>query len=180
MREGSPLEVKPSSIIEGVRHIVLERKYDERGFFMETLRRDWFPDIEFVQSNQSFSEKGVLRGLHYHLKQNDLWMIPHGSAQVALVDLRASSPTYMAVEQFALSGPNAVYIPIGVAHRFYAEEPTIMAYQVTQYYDGSDELGVLWSDADIEIDWPRADVILSERDVTNLKWADVPAELRPR
>ncbi len=179
MRKGVVVEIKRSSIVEGVGHIVLERHFDERGFFMETLRRDWFPDSEFVQSNQSFSEKRVLRGLHYHLEQEDLWMIPHGSAQVALVDLRASSPTFMAVEQFGLSGPNAVHVPIGVAHGLYAEEPTIMTYHVTQYYDGSDEYGVLWNDPDLAVDWP-SEVVLSDRDRNNLKWVDVPAELRPR
>ncbi len=171
---------KPSSIIDGVAHIELEQHFDERGFFMETLRREWFPESNFVQSNESFSEQGVLRGLHYHLRQDDLWTIPHGKAYVALVDLRASSPTYMAVEQFTLSGPYAVLIPSGVAHGFYAAEPTIMAYQVTEYYDGSDEHGVLWNDRDIAVDWPEGDMVLSERDMENPKWADVPAELRPR
>lgn len=174
------MKSKPSSSIDGVAHIELEQHFDERGYFMETLRREWLPDFEFVQSNQSFSEKGVLRGLHYHLRQEDLWMIPQGSAQVALVDLRASSPTYMAVEQFNLSGPNAVLIPRGVAHGFYTEEPTIMSYQVTEYYDGSDENGVLWSDPDIAVDWPMTDVVLSDRDAVNPKWADVPPDLQPR
>ena len=174
------MEVNPSSTIEGVGHIELARHVDERGFFMETLRLEWFLESEFVQCNQSFSEQGVLRGLHYHLKQEDLWTIPWGKAHVVLVDLRASSPTFMAVEQSELSGPKAVHIPIGVAHGFYAEVPTIMAYHVTEYYDGSDEHGVLWNDADIEVNWPTDDVMLSERDVNNLKWADVPAELRPR
>lgn len=147
---------------------------------METLRDNWFPECDFVQSNQSFSDQGVLRGLHYHLKQHDLWMIPHGSAHVVLVDLRASSATYLSVEQFGLSGANAVLIPPGVAHGFYAEEPTIMSYHVTQYYDGSDENGVLWNDPEIDVDWPMTDVVLSERDLRNPKWADVPDELRPR
>ena len=174
------MDIKHSPVIDGVSHVVLEQHFDERGSFMETLRRDWFPEHDFVQGNLSFSDKGVLRGLHYHLKQHDLWMIPHGLAQVALVDLRASSSSYLQVEQFALSGANAVLIPPGVAHGFHAEEPTIMSYQVTGYYDGSDEHGVLWSDPDIEVDWPMADIVLSERDLNNLKWADVPAELRPR
>ena len=174
------MEVRPSTTIEGVNHIELTQHFDERGFFMETLRRDWFSETEFVQCNQSFSEEGVMRGLHYHLKQEDLWMIPNGRALVVLVDLRESSPTNMAIEQFKLFGPSAVRIPIGVAHGFYAEEPTIMSYHVTRYYDGSDEHGVMWNDPDIDVDWPMDDMVLSERDLTNLKWADVPAELRPR
>lgn len=147
---------------------------------METFRRSWFADSEFVQGNLSRSDQGVLRGLHYHTRQEDLWLIPHGKALVTLVDLRASSPSFQQVEQFELYGSKAVHIPVGVAHGFYAIEPTLMSYLVTNYYDGSDELGVLWSDPDLAIDWQVDDPVLSERDQQNPKWADVPEGLRPR
>jgi len=83
------------------------------------------------------------------------------------------------VEQFELMGPQAVHIPIGVAHGFYAPSETLMSYLVSGYYDGSDELGVRWNDPELEIDWPVADPIVSDRDQTAPKWADVPDELRP-
>ncbi len=173
------MEIRPSSVIDGVQHLTLDQHYDGRGYFMETFRASWLPESDFVQGNTSMSEAGVLRGLHYHTRQEDLWFIPSGAALVTLIDLRASSATSLAVEQFELSGPQAVYIPIGVAHGFYAPSETLMSYLVSGYYDGTDELGVLWNDPDLGIEWPVASPIVSERDQTAPKWADVPEELRP-
>lgn len=174
------MDAVPSSAISGVTHLTLDRFEDPRGFFTETFRAAWFPMFDFVQGNLSQSRPGVLRGLHYHLRQEDLWMIPKGGAWVALVDLRETSPTHLAVETFELSGPHAVHIPIGVAHGFYAPEHILMSYLVTNYYDGSDELGVLWSDPQLGIPWPTDEPILSERDQSNPLWADVPTEVRPK
>lgn len=174
------MRTEPSRSIQGVNHLEFDQHHDDRGFFMETFRRAWFEESDFVQGNLSSSEQGVLRGLHYHTRQEDLWLIPHGRAFVTLVDLRASSPSFMSVEQFELFGPRAVHIPVGVAHGFYAMEPTLMSYLVTNYYDGTDELGVLWNDPDLAINWQVTDPILSERDQQNVKWADVPEHLRPQ
>ena len=173
------MEIRPSSVINGVQHLQLQQHHDGRGYFLETFRASWLPQTTFVQANTSKSEGGVLRGLHYHRKQEDLWFIPSGEAHVTLIDLRASSASFMAVEQFPLSGPAAVHIPIGVAHGFYAPVETLMSYLVSGYYDGSDELGVLWNDPELGITWPVAAPILSDRDQTAPKWADVPDELRP-
>lgn len=173
------MELRPSAVIDGVQHLVLQKHHDGRGYFMETYRATWLPTSEFVQANTSQSAPGVLRGLHYHRKQEDLWFIPSGEAHVTLIDLRASSATHMAVEQFELSGPRAVHIPIGVAHGFYAPVETLMSYLVTGYYDGSDELSVLWNDPELGIEWPVAAPTLSDRDQQAPKWSDVPAELRP-
>ena len=158
------MQIEPSQAIRGVNHLEFVQHFDDRGFFMETFRRTWFEGSDFVQGNLSFSDEGVLRGLHYHTRQEDLWLIPNGKALVTLVDLRASSETFLQVDQFELLGPRAVHIPIGVAHGFYALEPTVMSYLVTNYYDGTDELGVLWSDPDLAIDWRVADPILTDRD----------------
>lgn len=174
------MDLIESTTIAGVRHLNLQRFDDGRGYFMETFRRSWLPGSDFVQGNLSSSSAGVLRGLHYHLQQEDLWLIPSGRAHVTLVDLRASSSTFKAIEQFELAGPHAVHIPIGVAHGFYVGEPTLMSYLVTGYYDGTDEHGVLWSDPELGIAWPVAEPILSDRDLTNPKWSDVPEERRPR
>ncbi len=172
-------ELRESDVIDGVIHIAFDRHHDDRGFFMETFRAEWLEGFRFVQSNLSSSSAGVLRGMHYHLRQEDLWFIPRGEAVVALADLRADSPTYLKVEQFELSGPNAVLIPIGVAHGFYAVTELLMSYLVSNYYDGSDELSVAWDDPDLGITWPGYEPILSTRDRTNPRWADVPDELRP-
>ena len=172
-------DLKPSEVIDGVIHIALDRHGDDRGFLMETFRAEWLPDHTFVQANLSKSAPGVLRGFHYHLRQEDLWLVPHGIASVALVDLRSDSDTYLKVERFKLSGPHAVLIPIGVAHGFFAETEMLMSYLVTNYYDGSDELGVAWDDPDIGAMWPVAAPTLSERDQANKRWADVPDADRP-
>lgn len=168
-----------SQVIEGVSHLDLEQHGDERGFFMETFRASWFPGVTFVQGNLSRSAAGVLRGLHYHLHQDDLWLVPAGTAFAALVDLRRDSSTYLAVETFDLSGGRAVYIPTGVAHGFYARDDLLMTYLVTNYYDGSDELGVAWDDPSLGVSWPTADPVLSARDRNNVRWAEVAVESRP-
>lgn len=173
------MEIRPSAVIDGVQHLTLQQHFDGRGYFMETFRSSWIPGTTFVQANTSKSEAGVLRGLHYHRKQEDLWFIPSGEAHVTLIDLRASSSTFLAVEQFPLAGPAAVHIPIGVAHGFYAPVETLMSYLVSGYYDGSDELGVLWNDPELGISWPVEAPTLSERDQTAPRWVEVPGELRP-
>ncbi|MGH8937581.1 MAG: dTDP-4-dehydrorhamnose 3,5-epimerase family protein [Acidimicrobiia bacterium] len=160
-------------------HLDFSKHEDERGFFMETYRASWFPGSDFLQGNVSRSSRGVLRGLHYHLRQEDLWTIPLGRAFVALVDLRAEGDSYLAVETFELGEAQAVHIPVGVAHGFYAQTELVMSYLVTNYYDGSDELGVSWDDVEIAVPWPTEAPILSDRDRRNSRWADVPAELRP-
>lgn len=172
-------EIRASDVVDGVVHIAFDRHDDDRGFFMETFRAEWLPEHRFVQGNLSSSAAGVLRGMHYHLRQEDLWFIPSGRALVTLADLRHDSPTYMKLEQFELSGPNAVLIPIGVAHGFYATTALLMSYMVSGYYDGSDELSVAWDDPDVGITWPGTEPILSQRDVANPRWADVPDERRP-
>jgi dTDP-4-dehydrorhamnose 3,5-epimerase len=157
----------------------LDRFDDERGFFVEVFRASWFPDSHFVQGNLSSSRRGVLRGLHYHLRQQDLWSVATGTAFVALVDLRESSPTYLAVETFELDSATAVQIPEGIAHGFVAVTDLVLGYLVTNYYDGSDEHGVAWDDPDFGIPWPVETPILSERDRTNPRWSAVAPKLRP-
>ena len=172
-------DFRASDVIPGVTHVGLDLHPDERGFFMETFRAGWFPGSEFVQGNLSSSQQGVLRGLHYHLRQEDFWIIPHGSAWVALVDLRRHSSAYLKSETFELEGSQGVHIPIGVAHGFYAVTDLLMSYLVTGYYDGTDELSVAWDDPEVGISWPAEEPILSGRDSTNPRWADVPRHLRP-
>jgi len=174
------VDQRASTVIPRVTHLTLAKYPDDRGYFMETFRAAWFPESEFVQGNLSSSQAGVLRGLHYHLHQEDFWVIVSGTAWAVLVDLRADSPAYLQVETFPLPATHGVHIPIGVAHGFYAETDLVMSYLVTDYYDGTDELSITWDDPDIAIAWPAAAPILSERDKTNPRWADVPPERRPR
>lgn len=173
---------EPSLLINGVYRVPFRRFGDTRGYFFETYRKSWIPGIrEMVQGNCSFSRAGVLRGLHYHLKQADLWSVPVGRARAVLIDLRRSSSTRGRSEVLELSAsePMGLYIPKGVAHGFYALEDTYMTYLVDEYYDNSDELGVLWNDPDLALPWGAEETSLSERDLKNPRLRDIPEDRLP-
>ncbi len=154
---------------------------DFRGFFLEVFREDGFGS-HFVQANHSHSRAGVLRGLHYHLRQSDAWYVVAGRAQVALADLRDRSRPRPAVVTLELSGENpaVLYIPPGVAHGFLALTELDLIYWVTHYYDGSDELGVAWNDPLLGVPWKLPggleEPILSDRDraAPRLSWGPGP------
>ena len=174
--------VEQSEVIAGVGIAVLDVHGDERGQFVETYRREWFPEgREMVQGNRADRVAGSVVGLHYHLKQSDYWYVPSGSARVVLHDLRQGSPTDGATLALDLDGASArgVYIPPGVAHGFAALTDLTITYLVDGYYDPADELGVAWDDPDVAADWGVADPVLSGRDRRNPRRADLPPELRP-
>ena len=157
--------------IEGVRLVELVAHADDRGEMTELYRREWFPNVpELVQANQSQSRAGVLRGLHFHRRQTDYWLLLEGSAFVGLFDLRSGSPTQGTSGQIELEageGLRGLLIPPGVAHGFYAATAIRLAYLVDLAFDGSDEHGLAWNDPGAGIAWPATDPILSERDRTN-------------
>jgi dTDP-4-dehydrorhamnose 3,5-epimerase len=160
---------------------------DERGLFVETYRRSWFPHgREMVQGNRADRAAGSVVGLHYHLHQADYWYVPAGRARVVLHDLRVGSPTDGATLTLDLGGDGGpahdhrgVYIPPGVAHGFAALTPMTITYLVDGYYNAADELGVAWDDPDIGADWGVAAPILSDRDRRNQRRPDLPADRRP-
>ena len=161
---------------------------DERGFFFESFNQNAFEEATgikrtFIQDNHSKSQRGVLRGLHYQLDpmaQGKLVRVTQGAVLDVAVDLRRSSPTFgksVAVELNAENG-NMLWIPPGFGHAFLAlEDQTGFAYKVTDYYSPRGERTILWSDAEIGIDWPvnPAQVIVSDKDRAGrlLKDADV-------
>ena len=168
--------------IDGVTVIPLKSFGDDRGYFFESYRRGWIPGgREMVQGNCSFSKKGVLRGLHYHRKQADLWTVPSGMVRAGLYDFRAGSPTFGLAQtlEIGVRNPMGLYIPKGVAHGFYALEDSFMTYLVDEYYDNSDELGILWNDPALGVAWGARDPILSKRDQDNPPLASIPADRRP-
>lgn len=174
--------LKPSQRILGVKFAHLRVFEDERGRFMETFRKEWFPERtwERVQTNRSDSKAGVLRGLHYHFHQVDYWTCPFGRVRVALADLRPDSPTFRQVETVDLGPdePIGIFIPVGVAHGFLALTDATLLYLVDNYYDGGDEHGVAWDDPELAIPWGVERPILSARDRANPCLADlVPADL---
>lgn len=156
--------------IDGVKIVDLEVHSDARGSFVEFYRTSWLPtDRPPLQGNVSRSSAGSLRAMHFHRRQWDYWFVVSGQAFVALVDLRAGSPTERATWTVRLSGetPTGLFIPPGIAHGFFAETDVVLGYLVDQYFDGSDESGIAWNDPALGIDWPTHDPILSERDRGN-------------
>lgn len=148
---------------------------DNRGYFMETYNlrelRDAGLGMEFVQDNESRSQRGVLRGLHFQYKypQGKLIRVTHGEVFDVSVDIRLTSPTFGRWIGVTLSGENhrQLYIPEGFAHGFLVlSEYADVVYKCTDYYHPEDEGGILWNDSDIGIDWPLNNLkpILSEKD----------------
>jgi dTDP-4-dehydrorhamnose 3,5-epimerase len=164
--------------LPGVVFSRLRRHADVRGGFAEAWRaRGGAGEDPFaaVQANLSLSAKGVLRGLHLHQRQWDLWVVVSGVAFVALVDVRpmlADPAAGPLVRTQALEKDETVRIPPGVAHGFLAIEPLELLYFVTNEYDASDELGFAWDDPRAAVPWPRVETpdglpILSDRDRSN-------------
>jgi dTDP-4-dehydrorhamnose 3,5-epimerase len=183
--EGSP--ERPPSRLGGVRYGAIARFGDQRGAFRELWRASQMPDARFVQANLSTSAAGVLRGLHYHQRQDDYWIVAAGRAFVALVDVRpltTGTGARAIVETRELVADDWVVIPTGVAHGFLALEALELVYLVTNEYDGSDELGFAWDDPEVGVPWPVLDAtpdgrpILSGRDQTNPPLAELVERLR--
>ncbi len=176
-------DIIESAVIQGVKLVRLSVFADERGQFMELFRKDWFPERawDIVQSNRSDSKAGVLRGLHYHRRQVDYWHAPRGRIRVGLADLRQSSPTRGAVETIELDqdNPRGLFIPVGVAHGFYAITNATLTYIVDNYYNGHDELGVAWDDPTLQIAWGVDKPVLSQRDLANPRLLDIPPGALP-
>lgn len=176
------VQLLPSSVIDGVVEVVPERHGDERGVFVETYRRGWFPGgREMVQANRADRAAGSLVGLHYHLHQADYWYVPVGRARVVLHDLRVGSASDGATLQLDLDGAEhrGVYIPPGVAHGFAAVTDVTITYLVDGYYNPADELGVAWDDPAVGADWGVAEPVLSARDQANPRRDALPPNRRP-
>ena len=173
---------RESDRIRGVYLVPLRAFADDRGYFFESFRRGWVPGIrDMVQGNVSFSKRGVLRGMHYHLKQADFWLVPSGRVRAALCDLRVSSPTRGAAEMMDMGegNPIGLYIPKGVAHGFHALADSFMTYLVDEYYDNTDERGVRWDDPALGLAWGADRPIVSARDQQNPSLADIPEQALP-
>lgn len=163
--------------IPGVIYEPLERYPDERGYFSEVFRSHNVP-AELLQANHSHSKANVVRGLHYHRKQADLWYVASGRIRAAMADLRTRrDPPATATVDMTVEAPATLYIPPGVAHGFAALTDCDLIYWVTQEFDASDEFGVAWNDPALGIDWGVEDPIVSERDRTNapLSWDEIPS-----
>lgn len=159
---------------------------DERGFFVETYRRDDLAllgiNTEFVQQNQSRSGRGTLRGLHFQAPpgQAKLVRVARGGIWDVVVDIRPSSPTFgghVAVELDDVAH-RQLFVPPGFAHGFcVTSEVADVTYLVSTYYDPALERGVAWNDPELAISWPVNEPILSARDRSHPRLVELPAEL---
>lgn len=177
--------ITESELIAGVQIATLREFEDERGIFSEIFRREWFPQVswERLQSNRSKSKANVLRGLHYHFKQVDYWYVPQGKIRAGLLDLRRSSPTFKQTQVVEMGDENNIglFIPVGVAHGFYALTDCTLIYYVNNYYDSSDEFGIAWNDPALALDWGNTQApLVSERDKNNPRLADIPSDAMPQ
>ncbi|MEI6523760.1 MAG: dTDP-4-dehydrorhamnose 3,5-epimerase [Bacteroidota bacterium] len=147
---------------------------DDRGYFFESFNRSKLDvlgnDLEFVQDNQSLSQKDVLRGLHFQnppYAQAKLVSVIQGSVLDVAVDIRKESPTYGKSFSIILDGidKNQLFIPVGFAHGFKTlENNTIFFYKCTNYYNKESEGCLLWNDPDLNINWDIENPMLSEKD----------------
>ncbi|MBL7932775.1 MAG: dTDP-4-dehydrorhamnose 3,5-epimerase [Bacteroidia bacterium] len=155
---------------------------DARGYFFESYSQKLFKeaglDLNFVQDNQSLSQRGVLRGLHFQNNphaQGKLVRVITGSVFDVAVDIRKSSPNYGKWFGQELNAQNKwmMYIPEGFAHGFATlEDNTIFSYKCTNFYNKAAEDCLLWNDPDIGIDWKIKDPLLSEKDLQGKKIKD--------
>jgi len=127
---------------------------DGRGAFFEAFRASWFSDRQrWVQWNVSRSSGNVVRGLHFHQLQTDYWTVIVGKIEVALVDLRAGSPTHRVATCVTLEAdkPSGLYIPPGVLHGYRIVDEATMMYLVDNEYTGKDEYAVKWNDPALKL-----------------------------
>ncbi|GGD57699.1 dTDP-4-dehydrorhamnose 3,5-epimerase [Lacimicrobium alkaliphilum] len=168
-------------------HLIQPKVFgDERGFFLETFRDDWFrahcADVHFVQDNHSKSRQGILRGLHYQVEktQGKLVRVVQGEVYDVAVDMRKSSPTFGQWFGAVLSAENhrQMWVPAGFAHGFYVMSPTAeFVYKCTDYYHPQAEVSIRYDDPELNIDWPLIDgqpPSLSEKDDKGLAFNDAP------
>ena len=175
------MEIKEEKI-EGVYSIFPRVFGDERGYFFESFNKERYSaiisDFSFVQDNESYSGKNVVRGLHFQVPpfdQGKLVQVSRGKAIDIAVDIRKSSPSYGQHIKVVLCSKqkNQLWIPPGFAHGFCSlEDDTVFYYKCTNYYSPQHERSILWNDETLNIDWGIIDPIVSEKDKKGLIFSD--------
>jgi dTDP-4-dehydrorhamnose 3,5-epimerase len=159
---------------------------DERGFMVETFRRDAWAElgieVEFVQQNHSRSARDTLRGLHFQTEpgQAKLVRCPRGRVFDVAVDLRRGSPTRGQWEGHVLDDEahRQLFVPAGFGHGFVVlSDVADVTYQLSSLYDPATEAGIAWDDPDVGVDWPVDEPLLSERDKLAPRLAEVADSL---
>jgi dTDP-4-dehydrorhamnose 3,5-epimerase len=158
---------------EGLLELIPTIYRDSRGWFYEFYKANVFKSAgifyDFVQENQSFSQKGVIRGLHFQrppYAQAKLASVLVGKVLDVVVDLRPQSATFGKVYKCVLDGErrNMLMVPDGFAHGFAALEDSMFLYKCSNFYNTEAEGGIRWNDPELKIDWEVADPIISEKD----------------
>lgn len=167
--------------LSGVVEILPRVFHDDRGYFFESFNAKSFKENgiveDFVQDNQSFSVKGVIRGLHFQnepFAQGKLVRVIKGVVLDVVVDTRPGSPTFGQHESFMLTAErqNMVYLPPGFAHGFSTLEDAIFSYKCTNLYNKASEGGILYNDPDLDIDWRVENPIVSEKDLELVSFSE--------
>ncbi len=164
-----------NTFIEDLLIVNVDQYLDERGFFQEQYSyRHYKENVfknEFVQDNLTFSKKNVLRGLHFqkHKPQSKLISVVLGEIFDVAVDIRPASKTFLKYFSINLSDKNKkqLFIPKGFAHGFFVlSDFAYVNYKCSDYYDSSDNSGIIWNDDTISVEWPLNGLnpILSEKD----------------
>ncbi len=158
---------------EGLLEIIPTVYQDSRGWFYESFKETTFKaagiNYSFVQENQSFSKRGVIRGLHFQREphaQAKLACVLMGKVLDVVVDLRPASPTFGKVYTCVLDGVrrNMLMVPDGFAHGFSALEDSLFFYKCSNFYHKESESGIIWNDPQLAIDWQVKNPIVSEKD----------------
>jgi len=166
------MQIKTTGI-EGLIEISPAVYGDDRGWFFEFYKEEAFHKAgiktRFVQENQSFSKKGVIRGLHLQLppfEQAKLVAVISGKVMDVVVDLRKGSKTFGEVYYCLLESDrhNMLMVPEGFAHGFAALEDSIFFYKCSNFYNKESETGIRWNDEQLNINWPVQNPLLSEKD----------------
>ncbi len=174
--------------IPGLFEIMPQVFGDDRGYFFESYSKEAFAkfdvNFEFVQDNQSLSNKGVLRGLHFQnppYAQGKLVRVIQGAVLDVVVDIRKGSPTYGKHHKVMLTGENKMmfWIPPGFAHGFLTlEDHTIFSYKCTHLYNKESEGSVLWNDPELAIDWNVEKPLLSPKDIDARPLSELNSQFR--
>lgn len=158
---------------EGLFELIPILYKDDRGWFCESYKENLLRSAgimyNFVQENQSFSRKGVVRGLHFQrppYAQAKLASVLVGKVLDVVVDLRPESATFGKVYKCVLDGErrNMLMVPDGFAHGFAALEDSMFFYKCSNFYNKEAEGGIIWNDPELEIDWGVSEPIVSEKD----------------
>lgn len=170
-------------VLNGVKLLEPKVFKDERGYFTETYNKSVLKgligEVDFVQDNQSLSQKGVLRGLHFQnppCAQGKLVRVMAGEVQDVVVDLRKDSSTYGMHYSVVLSSDNflSLWIPPGFAHGFLTlKDDTVFCYKVSGYYNKESEGCIKWNDSSLAIPWMLNQVSVSKKDQEGVFFEDL-------